>query len=302
MADDNPFKVSSGGGKDDTVQISIQDKPHPAPSAVEPAPSGGENPWSKPAGAAQDEPAPTGGKKKIDNRKVWIKEGRAATADELRRWEKSLVVQEESYAQSDDKLHNWPSWPRPCTRYAPDEDIVLGDTAEDRRDWVKKLYYCWFANMLGLFWNFISMCAYVNKKDGEISLAFLAATYFCIGGVGSFFGWMKMGYKAAETESNLLYLTFLIFFGLTGAWWAAMAVGVEQAAMAGFITMVVLYDADSVGGTMCLVGFIMYCLLALVHLYLWFEGNGHFRATGGVEKAKEEMRKEGAKKAIQNAI
>ena len=33
------------------------------------------------------------------------------------------------------------------------------------------------------------MCAYVNKKDGDIALAILAAIYFIVGGVGAFFGW-----------------------------------------------------------------------------------------------------------------
>jgi len=321
---DNPFKdpavTKATDSKEDVQPLPASEwnkpatnpaptTPTPAPAEADPSPQhDAENPWTKPKPAAVDEEVPSvAGREtrkrgdKRDKRKPWEIEGRTPNQQELIQWEKDLVVREKFYADSDDKMHNWPTWPAPCTRYAPDEDIV-GPESESRRDWVKYLYYLWFGNVLGLFWNFCSMCAYVDSEGSDIALVFLALVYFIAGAPGAFFGWMKLGYRAAETSSNFQYLMFLIWFGLCGLFWICVAIGFPEAGMAGMIAMITVWDDSDAAGTMCLVGFILYVSLALLHLWLWYRGSRLFSESGGVEKAKQDAKKEGGKKFVQHAV
>jgi len=204
--------------------------------------------------------------------------------DDLRAWETDLRKREDGgLANSDGRPKNWPPC-KPILRIAIEEDIET----EDGKAFVQLLVYCWYANILALFWNFVCVCAYVDAEDDSVSYVFLSLTYFILGVPGSYFIWFRVGYRAVETKSNFLMFLWLVIFLICSLFWAACMVGVPESAMSGIVTMVKLFDgSNESSGIMCLVGFALYSCLFTVMCWIWWKGKLIYSESGGTEKTKE---------------
>eukprot|EP00658_Telonema_sp_P-2_P081193 TRINITY_DN8260_c0_g1_i1.p1 TRINITY_DN8260_c0_g1~~TRINITY_DN8260_c0_g1_i1.p1 ORF type:complete len:252 (-),score=72.97 TRINITY_DN8260_c0_g1_i1:445-1200(-) len=187
---------------------------------------------------------------------------------------------------SDGRPDNWPVC-RPFTRVAIEEDIVVGPHVHERQWFAKLNYWAWYGNVVLLWWNFICMCAYTNVKDSNIGIVFLALCYAILGSVCAFYGWFKLGYKSVEGNSNFLLFMYLGIFGLSTLWWVAVAVGVPEAGMAGFIAMLKLFGSNDGVAIMALVNFIFACTMVVGMGYIWLKGKAIYSGLGGTEKTQE---------------
>ncbi|CAL9042391.1 unnamed protein product [Musa banksii] len=216
---------------------------------------------------------------------------------ELNKREKELKRKEEAAAQAgvviDEK--NWP-------RFFP---IIHHDIANEIPIHLQRLQYLAFASLLGLtaclFWNIIAVTTAWIKGEG-VKIWLLAIIYFISGVPGAYVLWYRPLYRAMRTESALNFGWFFLFYLLHIAFviYSAVAPPIffKGKSLTGILPAVDLISSKALVAIFYFVGFGLFCLEALLSIWVIQQVYMYFRGSG---KAAE-MKREAARGAMRAAI
>ncbi|CAD5192949.1 unnamed protein product [Musa acuminata subsp. malaccensis] len=216
---------------------------------------------------------------------------------ELDKREKELKRKEQAAAQAgvvmDEK--NWP----------PFFPIIHHDIASEIPIHLQRLQYLAFASLLGLtaclFWNVIAVTTAWIKGEG-VKIWFLAIIYFISGVPGAYFLWYRPLYRAMRTESALNFGWFFLFYLLHIVFviYSAVAPPIifKGKSLTGILPAVDLISSKVLVGIFYFVGFGLFCLEALLSVWVMQKVYMYFRGSG---KAAE-MKREAARGAMRAAI
>ncbi|WOL10372.1 hypothetical protein Cni_G19127 [Canna indica] len=186
---------------------------------------------------------------------------------ELNKREKELKRREEAAARAGIVIEekNWP----------PFFPIIHHDIANEIPIHLQRLQYFAFASLLGitacLFWNIIAVTAAWIKGEG-VKIWFLAIIYFISGVPGAYVLWYRPLYRAMRTESALKFGWFFLLYLLHIAFviYAAVAPPIifKGKSLTGILAAVDVIDNSAVVGIFYFIGFGMFCLEALLSLWV----------------------------------
>ncbi|KAI4314538.1 hypothetical protein L6164_027436 [Bauhinia variegata] len=202
----------------------------------------------------------------------------ASREADLKRREKEIKRREDAVSKAgvpvDDK--NWP----------PFFPIIHHDIANEIPANVQKLQYVAFASWLG-----IVLCLVFNViavtvcwiRGGGVKIFFLAVIYALLGVPLSYVLWYRPLYRAMRTDSALKFGWFFLFYMLHIAFciFAAIAPPVvfHGKSLTGILAAIDVFSDHVFVGIFYLVGFGLFCLEALLSLwviqkiYMYFRGN-----------------------------
>jgi hypothetical protein len=197
---------------------------------------------------------------------------------ELKRREKEIKRREDSVAKAgvpvDDK--NWP----------PFFPIIHHDIANEIPVHAQRLQYLAFASWLG-----IVLCLVFNLvavivcwiRGGGVKIFFLAVIYALLGVPLSYVLWYRPLYRAMRTDSALKFSWFFMFYLLHIAFciFAAIAPPIvfHGKSLTGILAAIDVFSDHVLVGIFYLVGFGLFCLEALLSLwviqkiYMFFRGH-----------------------------
>ncbi|XP_074581353.1 secretory carrier-associated membrane protein 1-like isoform X1 [Curcuma longa] len=237
-----------------------------------------------------------GGKLSSTDLKTKERELQAKEA-ELNQREKELKRKEEAAAQAG-VIINEKNWP-------PIFPIIHHDIANEIPIHLQRLQYLAFASWLGLtlclFWNIIAVTA-AWIKGQDVKIWFLAIIYFISGVPGAYVLWYRPLYRAMRTESAFNFGWFFLFYLLHIAFviYAAVAPPIffKGKSLTGILPAVDLIGDKVLVGIFYFVGFGLFCLEALLSVWVIQQVYMYFRGSG---KAAE-MQREAAQVAMRAAI
>ncbi|WOL18083.1 secretory carrier-associated membrane protein 1 isoform X3 [Canna indica] len=216
---------------------------------------------------------------------------------ELNKREKELKRKEEAAAQAGVVIEekNWP----------PLFPIIHHDIASEIPIHLQRLQYVAFASLLGLtlclFWNVIAVTTAWIKGEG-VKIWFLAIIYFISGVPGAYVLWYRPLYRAMRTESALKFGWFFLFYLLHIVFviYAAVAPPIifKGKSLTGILPAVDLISGHILVGIFYFVGFGLFCIEALLSVWVMQQVYMYFRGSG---KAAE-MKREAARGAFRAAI
>nr|XP_043623882.1 secretory carrier-associated membrane protein 3-like [Erigeron canadensis] len=217
------------------------------------------------------------------------KELKAKEAD-LKRREEIVKRKEEAAARAGIVLEekNWPS-------FFP---IIHHDIANEIPIHLQKLQYVAFTTYLGLvfclFWNVIAVtAAWIKGEDAQIW--FLAVIYFILGVPLGYVLWYRPLYRVFRSESAFRFGWFFLFYCLHIAFvvFAAVAPPVvfKGKSLAGILSAVDIVSDQAIVGIFYFIGFGLFCLEALLSVWVIQQVYMYFRGSGRAA----EMRREGAR-------
>ncbi|PWZ53115.1 Secretory carrier-associated membrane protein 4 [Zea mays] len=227
---------------------------------------------------------------------------------ELNRREKEIKRREDAAARAGVVLEekNWP----------PFFPIIHNDIGNEIPVHLQRTLYVAFASLLGidvyldirlvglvlcLFWNIICVTAAWAKGSGP-KIWFLAIIYFILGCPGAYYLWYRPLYRAMRNESALKFGWFFLFYLVHIAFCAYAAVSPSilfvGKSLTGILPAINLIGDSVIVGIFYFIGFALFCLEALLsvwviqRVYLYFRGSGK----------EAEMRREAARGAARAAF
>ncbi|KAL9234098.1 hypothetical protein vseg_009006 [Gypsophila vaccaria] len=220
-----------------------------------------------------------------------------AKETELRKREEALKRKEEATQRAGivvDKK-NWP----------PFLPIIHLDVGNEIPIHLQRLCYTAFATLLGLTlcltWNIVAVTtAWI--KGGDVTIWFLAIIYFISGVPGAYVLWYRPLYRAFRTESAMNFGWFFLFYSIHIVFivFAAVAPPVvfKGKSLAGILPAINLINGHLLVGIFYFVGFGLFCLEALLSVWVLQQVYTYFRSSG---KATQ-MRQEAARGAVNAAF
>lgn len=216
------------------------------------------------------------------------RELQAREAD-LRKREEIVKRKEEAAARAGIVLEdkNWPS-------FFP---IIHHDIANEIPIHLQKLQYVAFTTYLGivfcLFWNIIATTtAWIKGEDPKIW--FLAIIYFILGVPLAYILWYRPLYRNFRNESAFRFGWFFLFYLLHIGFviFAAVAppIFLKGKSLAGILPAVDLVGDQALVGIFYFLGFGLFCLEALLSIWVIQQVYMYFRGSGRAA----EMRREAA--------
>ncbi|CAN6546503.1 unnamed protein product [Malus baccata var. baccata] len=190
---------------------------------------------------------------------------------------------------------NWP----------PFFPIIHHDIANEIPIHLQRLQYVAFTTWLGivlcLFWNIIAVTTAWIKGDG-VKIWFLAIIYFIAGAPGSYVLWYRPLYRTFRSESALKYGWFFMFYMLHIGFciFAAVAPPIffNGKSLTGILAAIDVLSDHALVGIFYFIGFGMFCLEAVLSVWVIQQVYMYFRGSG---KAAE-MRREGARGVVRAAL
>ncbi|KAM7264376.1 hypothetical protein ACFE04_002059 [Oxalis oulophora] len=224
------------------------------------------------------------------------RELQAREAD-LRRREQEVKRREDAAAQAGITLEqkNWP----------PFFPIIHHDIANEIPIHLQRLQYVAFSSFLGLglclLWNIVATTtAWIKGED--VKIWFLAIIYFISGFPGAYVLWYRPLYRAFRTESALNFGWFFMFYLLHIGFciFAAVAPPIvfKGKSLAGILPAVDLIGGHALVGIFYFIGFALFCLEALISIWVLQQVYMYFRGSG---KAAQ-MKREAARGAVRAAF
>ncbi|XP_061343013.1 secretory carrier-associated membrane protein 4 isoform X2 [Gastrolobium bilobum] len=197
---------------------------------------------------------------------------------DLKRREKEIKRREDAVSKAgvpvDDK--NWP----------PFFPIIHHDIANEIPVHAQRLQYLAFASWLGIVLCLVFNVVAVTVcwiRGGGVKIFFLAVIYALLGVPLSYVLWYRPLYRAMRTDSALKFGWFFMFYMLHIAFciFAAIAPPVvfHGKSLAGILAAIDGFSGHVLVGIFYLVGFGLFCLEALLSLwvlqkiYMYFRGN-----------------------------
>ncbi|CAN6546501.1 unnamed protein product [Malus baccata var. baccata] len=216
---------------------------------------------------------------------------------ELRKREEIVKRKEAAAARAGIVLEdkNWP----------PFFPIIHHDIANEIPIHLQRLQYVAFTTWLGivlcLFWNIIAVTTAWIKGDG-VKIWFLAIIYFIAGAPGSYVLWYRPLYRTFRSESALKYGWFFMFYMLHIGFciFAAVAPPIffNGKSLTGILAAIDVLSDHALVGIFYFIGFGMFCLEAVLSVWVIQQVYMYFRGSG---KAAE-MRREGARGVVRAAL
>ncbi|XP_078432416.1 secretory carrier-associated membrane protein 2-like [Wolffia australiana] len=220
-----------------------------------------------------------------------------AKETELRKREEALKRREEAASRAGIVIEekNWP----------PFFPIIHHDIANEIPIHLQRIQYFAFASFLGLtlclFWNVIAVSANWIKGGG-VKIWFLAIIYLISGVPGAYVLWYRPLYRASKTDSALKFGWFFLFYMIHIVFviYAAVAPPIifNGRSFTGILPAISVIDRSIIVGIFYFVGFGLFCLEALLSIWVIQQVYFYFRGSG---KAAE-MKKAAARSAMQAAI
>lgn len=216
---------------------------------------------------------------------------------ELRKREEAIKRKEEAASRAGIVIEekNWP----------PFFPIIHHDIANEIPIHLQRLQYTAFTTLLGLAlcltWNFIAVTtAWI--KGGDATIWFLAIIYFISGVPGAYVLWYRPLYRAFRTESAMNFGWFFMFYLLHIAFviFAAVAPPVvfKGKSLAGILPAIDLIGGKVIVGIFYFIGFGLFCLEALLSVWVIQQVYMYFRGSGQAAQ----MKKEAARGAMRAAF
>lgn len=220
---------------------------------------------------------PLGNQKDLKKREKELE----AKEAELQKREQELKRKEEAAARAGIIIEhrNWP----------PFFPLIHHDISREIPSHLQRTQYFAFASWLGmvlcLTWNVIAVTGAWIKLDGhDVKIWFLAVIYAICGIPGSFVLWYRPLYRAMRTDSALKFSWFFLFYLVHICFTIVAAVAppilTTQKSFTGILSLIDVIS-DSVGvGILYLIGFVLFCLEALLsawvlqQVYVYFRGSG----------------------------
>lgn len=231
------------------------------------------------------------------------------TAESLRRKEAELNRREQDLDNRERVLkeqgkylekrpHNWPVWPKQFVR----QDINGDIPDEDLRALVRRAYWKWYYLLLCLTWNLVAMCG-VLAVAGSAGDFILAIVYLFLWTALAFWGY-RMFYNAARKRSTSYFFIWFFFAGFQVLVYIFWGLGLKNSGMAGFLWMIALFQKNSKGttivGIFCLIGCVLWWLMAVLTVYLWIHVRVVYKKLGGRRAAEKEFAAEAGARAAQH--
>ncbi|XP_074272159.1 secretory carrier-associated membrane protein 1-like isoform X1 [Silene latifolia] len=216
---------------------------------------------------------------------------------ELRKREEALKRREEAAERAGIVIaeKNWP----------PFFPIIHNDIASEIPIHLQKLCYSAFATLLGLTlcltWNIVAVTtAWI--KGGDATIWFLAVIYFISGVPCAYVLWYRPLYRAFRTESAMNFTWFFLFYVIHILFviFAAVAPPVvfKGKSLAGILPAIDLIGSNVLVGIFYFVGFGLFCLEALISIWVIQQVYTYFRASG----KSTQIRQEAARGAMRAAF
>jgi len=192
------------------------------------------------------------------------------------------------------------NWPFPCL--AITYHSISDEIPPHCHTMVRQFYGLWMWTCICLIWNWITVVSWAGKQVvGHIGAieAILASVYVALGIPGSWKFWYRTLYYSTKGKGSARWCCFTVFFWGHILFCIACAIGVGQAGMAGFISMVEVYAAhDKMLGTFGLAAGVAWVLNALAGFYLVKRAHTTWKEGGGEAQAKREVGKAVVKAAV----
>lgn len=216
---------------------------------------------------------------------------------ELTRREQDLKRREDAAARAGIVIEtkNWP----------PFFPIIHHDVANEIPVHLQRLQYVAFSTFLGLvlalLWNIVAVTTQWIK-GGDAKIWLLAIIYFVSGVPGAYVLWYRPLYRAFRSESALKFTWFFIFYALHIVFvvFAAVAPPIifKGKSLTGILAAVDVIGGNVLVGIFYFVGFALFCIEALVSIWVMQQVFMYFRGSG---KAAE-LKREAARGAVRAAM
>ncbi|XP_051128721.1 secretory carrier-associated membrane protein 1-like [Andrographis paniculata] len=206
---------------------------------------------------------------------------------ELKRREQEIKQKEEAAARAGIVLEdkNWP----------PFFPIIHHDIANEIPSHVQRMQYVAFGTFLGLvftlLWNVVAVTtAWIRLGDPTIWL--LAVIYLISGVPGGYVLWYRPLYQAFRNESTFKFGWFFLAYPLHIGFciFAAVAPPIvfKGKSLSGILPAIDLVGNHSLVGIFYFIGFGLFCVEALVSIWLIQEVFNYFRGSGKAAQMKRE--------------
>ncbi|XP_047311399.1 secretory carrier-associated membrane protein 2-like [Impatiens glandulifera] len=216
---------------------------------------------------------------------------------ELRKREQELKRREDAAARAGIVIEekNWP----------PFFPIIHHDIANEIPIHLQRLCYIAFTTLLGLvlclFWNVIAVTVAWIKIDG-VKIWFLAVIYFISGVPLAYVLWYRPLYRAFRNESALRFGWFFLIYMIHIIFciFAAIAPPIffRGKSLTGILPAVDVISKNALVGIFYFIGFGLFCLEAVLSVYVIQQVYTYFRGSG---KAAE-LKREAARGALRAAV
>jgi len=169
------------------------------------------------------------------------------------------------------------NWPLPIWKLA--HHNIVEDIPTEHRTRVRRMYFLWGVNAVALVWNsvcYIIWLTWPNASSKRISMSsggaavMLSLLYTCAGIPLSWQLWYKRYYNtyAGRVNNGRLGMRYFIHFGMQCLFAILMAIGLEETAAAGLLTMLKCVAHVTTLGMLMLVAFVLWCMVALASIWL----------------------------------
>eukprot|EP01116_Phalansterium_solitarium_P006145 TRINITY_DN1844_c0_g1_i2.p2 TRINITY_DN1844_c0_g1~~TRINITY_DN1844_c0_g1_i2.p2 ORF type:complete len:276 (+),score=81.03 TRINITY_DN1844_c0_g1_i2:102-929(+) len=184
---------------------------------------------------------------------------------------------------------NWPGAPWPFRKLLY-QNIPEEIPTESLQKLVTHAYLAWkWGLTFCLVWNLINQAAQV-ALEGKFVADLIVAIIYLI-----FYPWLafvffRLLYRAARKGKAALYILWFIVVWLQIVVYAIWALGIPGSGAGGIINAIYAFERNLAIGALIFVGFCLWVLLGLVHLYLFIRGRWEYRLVGGLAAAKNEAK------------
>ncbi|KAL9236749.1 hypothetical protein vseg_011383 [Gypsophila vaccaria] len=206
---------------------------------------------------------------------------------ELRKREEALKRKEDAAKRAGIVIeeNNWP----PCF------PIIHHDIGNDIPIHLQRLCYTAFATLLGLVlcltWNIVAAILYWLKL-GNVGVWFAAVIYFLVCVPCAYILWYRPLYRAFRTESAFNFGWFFLFYMLHIGFviFAAVAPPIfhKGNSLSGILPAIGLIGINSLVGLFYFIGFGLYCIEALVSIWVLQQVYMYFRGGGKETRMRQE--------------
>jgi len=196
---------------------------------------------------------------------------------------------------------NWPPINFLCIKPIIYHNIVE-DIPEDRQKLIRRAYWTWFATGICFLWNLFTVASalVVQGSGADIASTILAAIEVAFFIPMSFLIY-RILYQAARRGRPSLYFVYFITMFLEVVVFVWEGIGLSSWGGGGFVLMLSLFNQKHTAvGIFSVICFVLWCLLVLVHVFIFIFARLQYRRLGGLAKAKQEAAEEATQKMAEN--
>jgi len=202
----------------------------------------------------------------------------------------AILVERERLGGVNPRPPNWP--PLPCTSWRLVHHDIANDMPTDEARRVCKLGYIgWIAGSVTLWINLAAIIAVVvaDSSGTNIGSFFIAIIYILFLTPISF-AIYRILYRAARNQRPALFIIYFFFLWLQILTYAFFGIGYFGMGTAGFVVMFDGFKHNIAAGILCLICFVLWCLLGLYSFFIFHLSRMEYNKAGGLQNARKDMR------------